>query len=233
MLKLDDETLATLAAICQTSKSPEFFAEVRNAVGLAHFRRRIRRHAQPFEKIANAAARLLQHIDALGPDAREMFEEILGKKNDIAQGLDALVQLDTAEHSTNGEYEQTPLLFAWVKGLPVLEGVAHSVAGLSAPYMRAPRRPGPRYIKLGIDGRPISRGRGRGRGRPRGSMGRSSGYWNLEVFIDHLTNIGTQSGGRLTFDDHYHSGTLVTALKLVRKHLPPECRAIPTRRSIP
>ncbi len=29
-------------------------------------------------------------------------------------------------------------------------------------------------------------------------------------------------------NDHRHSGTLVTALKLVRKHLPPECRAIPS-----
>jgi hypothetical protein len=55
MAKLDDMTLATLAAICQTSKSPEFFAEVRNAVGLAYFRERIRRHAQHFQKIAKAA----------------------------------------------------------------------------------------------------------------------------------------------------------------------------------
>ena len=123
----DDATLATLAAICGTSKSPEFFAEVRNAVALAHFRELIRRHAQAFGKIANAAATVLQCVDALDPDAREMFEEILGKTNDIAQGLEALVQLDTAEHSTNGEYEkQTPSLFAWVKGLSELEGVAHS-----------------------------------------------------------------------------------------------------------
>jgi hypothetical protein len=222
MAILDDTTLATLAAICQTSKSPEFFAEVRNVVALAHFRERIRRHAQHFEKIANAAAKLLQHIDALNLDARAMFEEILGAKNDIARGLAALVQLDPAEH-TNREYEQqTPLLFAWVKGLSELEGLAHSVAGLSTPYMSAPRRPGPRYIKLGIDGRPISRGRRRGRPR------RSAGYGNLEVFIDQLTTIVAQWGGRLMVNDHRHSGTLVAALKLVRRYLPPECRAIPS-----
>src|SRR4029077_6541497 len=73
----DDVTLAALAAICRASKSPEFFAERRNAIGLAHFRHRIQRYAQAFGKIANATATLLQHIDALGPDAREMFEEIL------------------------------------------------------------------------------------------------------------------------------------------------------------
>jgi hypothetical protein len=168
MLKLDDETLATLAAICQTSKSAEFFAEVRNAVGLAHFRRRIRRHAQPFENIANAAATLLRLIDALDPDARAMFEEMLGKKNDIALGLEALVELHIAEHAANEEDEQqTPLLFAFLKGLSTFEYLSHWVAG-------------------GMDGRPVSSG---GRGRPPGSKGLSSGYGNFEVFVDHLTNI--------------------------------------------
>jgi len=62
----DDVTLATLAAICRASKSPEFFAEIRNAIGLAHFRHRMQRHAQAFGKIANATATLLQYIDALG-----------------------------------------------------------------------------------------------------------------------------------------------------------------------
>jgi len=188
----DDVTLATLAAICRASKSPEFFAEIRNAIGLAHFRHRMQRHAQAFGKIANATATLLQYIDALGPDAREMFEEILGKKNDIAQGLEGLVQQDTAEHSRNGESEQTPRLFAWVKGLSGLEGLAHWIAGLPMPYTRAPRGPGPLYVKVGIDGRPVS-SRGR-RGRPRGSRGLSSGYGNLEVFVDHLTNIVAPTG---------------------------------------
>jgi hypothetical protein len=100
MPQLDDSTLATLAAICGTSKSPEFFAEVRNAIALAHFRERIRRHAQHFKKIANAAATLLQHIDALSLDAREMFEEIWGKKNDIARGLETLVQLQQSTPRT-------------------------------------------------------------------------------------------------------------------------------------
>jgi hypothetical protein len=223
MPQLDDSTLATLAAICGTSKSPEFFAEVRDAVALVHFRERIRRHARAFGKIAEAAATVLQYIDALDLDARQIFEEVLGKKNDIARGLEALVQLDTAEHSTNGEYEkQSPWLFAWVKGLSELEGVTHSVAGLSSPYTRARRRPGPRHIKLGIDGKPISGGR-------RGGRGQSSGYRNLEVLIQHLTNIVTQSGGRLTFNDDHHAGTLVAALKLLRSHLPPECPAVPPR----
>jgi len=131
-------------------------------------------------------------LTRLGPDAREMFEEILGKKNDIAQGLEGLVQQDTAEHSRNGESEQTPRLFAWVKGLSGLEGLAHWIAGLPMPYTRAPRGPGPLYVKVGIDGRPVS-SRGR-RGRPRGSRGLSSGYGNLEVFVDHLTNIVAPTG---------------------------------------
>jgi hypothetical protein len=228
MPKLDDETFAELAAICQTSKSPEFFEEVRNAVMLAHFRERIRRHARPFEKIANAAATLLRHIEALGPDARAMFDEILGKKNDIARDLESLAELHISEHTANGEYkQQTALLFAFVKGLSMFEFLAHWVAGLPAPYMRAPRGPGPLYIQLGMDGRPVSPGRRRG--RPRGSLGLSSGYGNLEIFVDHLTNIVAQSGGRLTYNDHHRSGTLVAALKLLRNHLPPDCRTLPPK----
>ena len=93
MPKLDDVTLAKLAVICRTPETSEFFAEVRNAVALAHFRERIRRHAPPLAKIANAAATLLQHIDALGPDACAMFEEILGKKNDIARDLEEFAKM--------------------------------------------------------------------------------------------------------------------------------------------
>jgi hypothetical protein len=33
----------------------------------------------------------------------------------------------------------------------------------------------------------------------------------------------------LTYNDHEHSGTLVAALKLLRNHLPPDCRAMPSR----
>jgi hypothetical protein len=33
----------------------------------------------------------------------------------------------------------------------------------------------------------------------------------------------------LTFNDHHHSGTLVDALKLLRTHLPPDCRAMPPK----
>lgn len=228
MPQLDDVALAKLAAICQTSKSPEFFAEVRHAVELAHFRERLRRHAQSFGKIANAAATLRQHIDALGPDARATFEEILGKKNDIAQNLVELVEVQTAEHAANGEYEQqTPLLFAFVWHLSMFEGLAHWVAGLPVPYLRAPCGPGPRYIELGMNGRAVSPD-GR-RGRPPGSKALSSGYGNLEAFVDHLTHIVAESGGRLTFNDREHSGTLVSALKLLRNHLPPGCRAMPSK----
>jgi hypothetical protein len=228
MPKLDDERLARLAAICHTSKSPEFFAEVRNAVELAHFRERIRRYAQPFRKIANAAATLIRQIDALGPDARAMFEEILDKKNDIARGLEELAELHVAERAANDEYEQqAPLLFAFLKDLASFEYLSHWVAGLPTPYMLAPLGPGPLYIELAMDGKPVSSG-GR-RGRPRGRMGLSSGYRNLEIFVDHLTNIAAQSGGRLTYSDHHHSGTLVAALKLLRNHLPPDCRALPPK----
>src|SRR5262249_37362217 len=84
MPELNDVTLAKLAAICGTSASPTFFTEVRLAVELAHFRERLKRHAQTFERIAKQAATLLQYIDALSPDARAMFEDMLGKKNDVS-----------------------------------------------------------------------------------------------------------------------------------------------------
>jgi hypothetical protein len=227
MLELNDATLAKLAAICGASKSPEFFTEVRLSVELAHFRERLKRHAQPFEKIAKVAATLLQYIEALSPDARAMFEEILGKKNLVAQNLDELVQSWTTEHAANFEHEQTPLLFAFVTGLSMFEGFAHWIAGLPMPYARAPRGPGPLYLQVAIDGRTVS-SRG-GRGRPRGSKGLSSGYGNLEVFVDSLTAIVTQAGGRLTFNDHHNSGTLVEALKILQSHLPQDCRAMPSR----
>jgi hypothetical protein len=227
MPELNDVTLDKLAAICGTSKSPEFFTEVRLAVELAHFRERLKRHAQPFEKIAIVAATLLQHIDALSPDARAMFEEILGEKNDIARDLEDLVQSWIAEHAPNRTYEQTPLLFAFLASLSKFEGLAHWIAGLPMPYTLAPRGPGPLYVQVGIDEKPVS-SRGR-RGRPRGSKGLSSGYGNFEVFVDNLTTIVAQAGGRLTFNDHHNSGTLVAALKILRSHLPRDCRAMPSR----
>jgi hypothetical protein len=230
MPQLDDSTLATLAEICGTSKSPEFFAGVRRAVQLAHFRQRIKRNARPFAKIAKVAATLLQHIDALSPDARAMFEEILGKKNDIAGDLEEFVESEISEQADIGKYEQTPLLFAFLKGLWMFEGSAHYVGGLPMPYIRAPLGPGPLYIEIGADGRPVSScGR---RGRPRGTKGISSGYEILEVFVDDLTRVVTQLGGRLTFNDQHLSGTLVRALKLLRKHLPPACRTIPPSSTI-
>jgi hypothetical protein len=125
MPELNDATLAKLAAICGTSKSPEFFREVRLAVDLAHFRERLKRHAQSFEKIAIVAATLLQHIDALSPDARAMFEDILDKKNDMARGLEELVQSWIAGHFANRGHEQTPLLFAFMASLSMFEGLAH------------------------------------------------------------------------------------------------------------
>jgi hypothetical protein len=36
----------------------------------------------------------------------------------------------------------------------------------------------------------------------------------------------------LTFNDHHLSGTLVAALKPLRKHLPPDCRAMPSKSTI-
>jgi hypothetical protein len=227
MPELDDVTLDKLAAICATSKSSEFFTAVRLAVDLAHFRERLKRHARTFEKIAIVAATLLQHIDALSADARAMFEEVLGEKNDIARDLGDFVQSEIAEYAENRTYEQMPLLFAFLTSLYKFEGLAHWIGGLPMPYTLAPRGPGPLYIQVGIDGRPIS-SRGR-RGRPRGSKGLSSGYANFEVFVDHLTSIVVGSGGRLTFNDQHNSGTLVEALKILRSHLPRDCRAIPSR----
>jgi hypothetical protein len=157
-------------------------------------------------------------------DTRAMFEEILGKKNDIGRDLVALVEIYTEEHAANQEYEQqTPLLYAFWKGLSIFEGLAHWVAGLPAPYVRAPSGPGPLYQKLGMDGRPV------GQGRPKGSTAQSSGYENLEFFVEQLTYIVAQSGGRLTFSDHHTTGTLVAALELLRNHLPPDCRAMPSK----
>jgi hypothetical protein len=222
MPELDDVTLGTLAAICQSTKSPEFFAEIRRAVELAHFRMRLGRHAHSFKKIANAAATLLQTIEALNPDTRAMFEEILGKRNAIGEDLVEHVELEIAEQALNGVDEQTPLLLAFWTGLLTFEGLAH---WLGAPGKRARYGSGPRYLKLGMD-----RGPSRGiRGRPRGSVGHSKGYENLEFFVEHLTKVVKGSGGRLTFSDHHHSGTLVEALKLLRSHLPPDCRTLPSK----
>jgi hypothetical protein len=222
----DNATLAQLAAMCGTSPSPEFFEQIRVAVELAHFRERLSRHAQPFEKIAKQAATLLQHIDALSADARAMFEEMLGKKNDIAEYVQDLVPDWTEEHAATPLYEQTSLLFAFRTDLSMFEGLAHWIAGLPMPYMRGPS-PGPLYLQVGKDGRPVSSRRRRG--RPRGSKAVSSGYKNIEKFVDNLTNVVSQSGGRLTYSDHHHSGTLVAALKLLRNYLPADCRVTPSR----
>jgi hypothetical protein len=225
MPELNDATLAELAAICGASTSPDFFSDVRTAVDLTHFRERLRRHAQSFEKIAKQAATLLQYIDALSPDARAVLEEMLGKKNDIAESVEDLVRIWTSEHATNAEYEETPLVFNFITGLSVFEGLAHWIARLPMPYTRG-AWPGPLYIQIGVDGKPLS---SRRRGRPEGSKRISSGYNNIEVFVEQLTLIVTKSGGRLTYSDHHHSGTLVAALDLLRDYLPPDCCAMPSR----